>query len=63
MAKLGDVTVNINCNISVSRETAETCLKLVQSYVNETGTDVFCEKKPETGELRLYFEEVKNNGN
>lgn len=59
MAKLNDVTVSINCNISVSRETAETCLKLVQSYVNETGVNVLCEKL-QSGELRFNFEEVKN---
>lgn len=33
MAK-NSVDIEVNCNLSVSRETAECCLKLVEMFVN-----------------------------
>ena len=34
MAKIDSIDVEVNCSLSVSRETAECCLKLVEIFLN-----------------------------
>lgn len=55
--KLQELTVNVNCDLTVSKETAETCLKLVELFVNShEGLDVYGERNDD-GSVSLYFKE------
>lgn len=57
-----ELTVTINAKLDVDRQTAETCLRLVEAYVNANGLNIICTHK-ENGELSFkydYPEEVSN---
>lgn len=58
MAK-SELTVTINAKLDVDRKTAETCLRLVEAYVNANPVELICHKQ-ENGEL--YFEYMCNRG-
>lgn len=52
-----ELTVNVNCDLTVTKETAETCLKLVELYVNShENLDVYGNRNVD-GSLSLYFKE------
>ena len=53
MAK-SELTVTINAKLDVDRKTAETCLRLVEAFVNANPVDLLCHKK-ETGELEFEY--------
>lgn len=55
MAKISSVTVDVNCNLSVSRDTAEACLKLVELYLNSNEDCVLRYIKDENEKLKLYL--------
>ncbi len=53
MAK-SELTVAINAKLDVDRKTAETCLLLVETFVNANGVDVVCHRK-DNGELNFEY--------
>ena len=58
MAKvLENVVVEVKAKMTVDRATAETCLKMVELYVNSSGVNVMVDKL-ESGELKFYYEPI-----
>lgn len=54
-----ELTVNVNCDLTVTKETAETCLKLVELFVNShNGLDV-CGNRNDDGSVSFYFKESR----
>ena len=53
MAK-SELTVTINAKLDVDRKTAETCLRLVEAFVNANPVDLICNSQ-ENGELEFEF--------
>ena len=53
MAK-SELTVTINAKLDVDRKTAETCLRLVEAFVNANPVDLMCHKR-ENGELVFEY--------
>ena len=53
MAK-SELTVTINAKLDVDRKTAETCLQLVEAFVNANPVDLICHKQ-ESGELEFKY--------
>ncbi len=53
--KATDITVEVKAKMTVDRRTAESCLKLVEMYVNDTGKNVIVHKT-DTGELEFSYE-------
>lgn len=56
MNSIDEITVDVKAQLSVSRSTAEACLKLVQEYVNTHSGEKVMATKQGDGSLRLYFE-------
>lgn len=54
MAKINEITVDIKANLIGDQKTAETCLKLVELYINETGSTIIYHRG-ENGELNGHF--------
>ena len=58
MAKVAeDLTLEVKAKLTVDRETAEACLKMVELYVNNNGANVMADRL-ENGELKFYYEPV-----
>ena len=58
MAKaLENVVVEVKAKMTVDRATAETCLKMVELYVNSSGVNVMADRL-ENGELKFYYEPI-----
>lgn len=56
MAKnVSELTVTINAKLDVDRKTAETCLRLVEAYVNANGVRLMCDHE-ENGEVSLRYD-------
>ena len=56
MAKAtSELTVTINAKLDVDKKTAETCLRLVEAYVNANGVRLMCSHE-ENGEVSLKYE-------
>ena len=49
-----ELTVTINAKLDVDRKTAETCLRLVEAFVNANPVDLICNKQ-ENGELTFEY--------
>lgn len=47
--------IEVKAKMTVDRATAETCLKMVELYVNSNGVNVMVDKL-ESGELKFYYE-------
>lgn len=56
-----EMTVNINAKLAVDPKTAETCLRLVEAYVNATGANVICTRN-ENGELSFSYDMGDKDG-
>lgn len=56
MAKTGEITVEVKAELKVDRKTAETCLKLVELYVNQNKTDIIGTRH-EDGTLSFEYKE------
>jgi hypothetical protein len=54
------LTVTINAKLDVDRKTAETCLRLVEAYVNANDVRIICHRK-ENGEEEYSFEQPSKN--
>lgn len=63
MARISSVTVDVNCNLSVSRDTAEACLKLVEFYLNSNKDYMLRTVEDENGKLNLYLIDTKEDDN
>lgn len=50
-----ELTVNVNCDLTVTKETAETCLKLVELFVNSHEGLNVCGTRNDDGSVSLYF--------
>lgn len=58
MAKvLEDVVVKVKAKMTVDRETAEACLKMVELYVNSNSVNLVCDKY-ENGEVQFRYEPI-----
>ena len=55
--KQQELTVNVSCDLTVTKETAETCLKLVELYVNSHKNLNVFRKRNDDGSVSLYFKE------
>lgn len=53
MAKIDDLTVNLN--ISVSYDTAKTCLRLLELYLNNNDTELLIVENNEPGAWHLVI--------
>ena len=51
---ISELTVTINAKLDVDRKTAETCLRLVEAFVNANPVDLICHKQ-ENGELAFEY--------
>ena len=51
-----EAVVEVKASITVAKNTAEACLKLVEIYVNQTGSDIIGERK-RYGTIEFVFEE------
>ena len=58
MAKT-ELTIDVKAKLDVDRKTAETCLRLVECYVNASGVDIIAHRN-EDGEVSLEFESRMN---
>ena len=55
MAKtVSELTVTINAKLDVDRKTAETCLRLVEAFVNANDADIVCHKQ-DNGEIVFEY--------
>ena len=54
------LTVTINAKLDVDRKTAETCLRLVEAYVNANDVQIICNRK-DNGEEEYSFEYPNKN--
>ena len=54
MAKT-DLKVAVIAKLDVDQKTAETCLRLVEAYINAHHVQLVCNKKPD-GEMELCYE-------
>ena len=57
------IAVDVNCNLSVSRDTAEACLKLVEFYINSNEDCMLRTIKNENGRLELYLIDTDEEDN
>ena len=58
MAKvLENVVVKVKAKMTVDRETAEACLKMVELYVNSNPVNLVADKS-ENGEVQFYYEPI-----
>ena len=57
------IAVDVNCNLSVSRDTAEACLKLVEFYINSNEDCMLRTIKNENGRLELYLIDTEEEDN
>ena len=55
MAKAAEITVDVKAKLSVDRKTAETCLRLLEIYVNENNVDIIGHRK-EDGTQEFEFD-------
>lgn len=61
MAKLSDVTVEVNARLGVDRRTAETCLRLVEVFCNDSGMCIMCSNGL-NGEVKFEFAHKSSPG-
>lgn len=54
MAKT-EIRIDVNCELHVDSRTADTCLHLVQVYVNENPGVRLLQKRRENGEIELFY--------
>lgn len=53
---IDEAVVEVKASITVAKNTAEACLKLVEIYVNQTGSDIIGKRKRD-GTIEFVFEE------
>ena len=56
--KVSDMTVEVKAQLVIDKETAETCLKMVELYCNQTGSLIVANRGID-GTIWLNFEEDK----
>ena len=56
--KVTELTVTINAKLDVDRRTAETCLRLVEAYVNANPVLIAVDREP-NGEVHYRYEPVE----
>lgn len=56
--KVSDITIDVNCNLSISTETAEACLRLLELYVNSNRNIVIVCNKSEDGRQTFSFDGI-----
>lgn len=56
--KVTDMTVEVKAQLIVDKETAETCLKMVELYCNQTSSLIIANRGID-GTMRLNFEDPK----
>jgi hypothetical protein len=52
--RYSELTVTINAKLDVDRKTAETCLRLVEAFVNANGVEILAEREP-GGEVHYAY--------
>ena len=55
MDSIGEVTINVDCKLNVTDDTAETCLKLVEIYLNNNDHLFIDKGKRDDGSIVLQF--------
>ena len=53
--KANEITIDVKANLQVDRSTAETCLKLVEMFVNDTGINVVATKTGDCANSHICF--------
>lgn len=56
--KAHELTVTINAKLDVDIKTAETCLRLVEAYVNANPVVIVADREP-NGEVHYHYEPVE----
>ena len=59
MTHATELPININVGLNIDKRTAETCLHLVQLYINSHDGAFVSEKRNEKGEAEYFIEEWK----
>ena len=59
--KVDELTIEVKAGINTDRKTAETCLKLVELYVNNTGNEIVAHKEEDGTVTFSFIDEVKEN--
>lgn len=49
-----DSVITVNVKLAVDDTTAETCLRLVEAYVNSNPVQIVCDRKPNGEEVFRY---------
>ena len=57
------IAVDVNCNLSVSRDTAEAYLKLVELYLNSNKEWTLRAIRDENGRVELYLIDTEEDDN
>lgn len=57
MAKCNELNINIRCDLSVDKSTAETCVKLLEIYMNKNPGVHLIVKEKQNGQINLYMGE------
>ena len=53
--KQSAITVDVDCRLCVSRDTAETCLKLVEMFINSNGSFGIHDVENDDGTVSFYL--------
>lgn len=51
-----DIAIKVNCSLTVDKNTANACLRLVQIYLNANSNIKLIQRQAETGETELEYE-------
>ena len=57
------VIVDVECNLNVSRDTAEACLKLMEFFLNSNKGYILRIVEDETGGVKLYLIDTEEDDN
>lgn len=57
MTHATELSTNVNVGLNIDKRTAETCLHLVQLYINSHSGMFVAEKRKENGEIEYIIEE------
>ena len=56
MSKVADLTIDVKAKLTVDRETAEGCLRMLEWYANDHNELVLMGDRDNDGKIHFYFE-------
>lgn len=55
MSKVTDLTIDVTAKITVDRQTAERCLRILEWYANENNELMLMGERDNEGKIHFYF--------